>query len=194
MSHLVRIMREQMGEDLEKIAESEGSFLVKVACSMLKSGSEGGLSFPDNPILGALQTQMTENPPPESGQLSGMLMQILQADLQMAMHKVQAEGSLLPIRMERDRVELMADLIRAKLRASENMMEAQKLQKEMALEMGMAPNNVAVQSMGGGPPAIAGPGPQGPGPQGPGPQGPAPQGPPVPQGAPPGAPAGPPAA
>jgi hypothetical protein len=177
MSHLLRIMQDQEGEDLEKVAEGSDSILVKVACAMVKEGMDGsGLDFPENPVLVALTQQMAQNPEAGAGPYQDLLSQILQADLQNALQKIQMEGTLLPMKIEADRIRAMADTMRARLEGARHMKEMQKMQKEMALEMGMAPQNPAIQATAQMPKKVA---PQGPPPGPAGPPGPPAGGPPA---------------
>ncbi len=149
MGHMMRILADHKAQGLEKIAGDSESILTKVACSMLKEGMDGGgLSFPENPVLVAAAQQMAQNPEMGAGPYQDILSQILQADLQNVQAKIQMKGSMNPVRMEADRLRSMADLMRSKMDLMRYQKDMAKLQKEMAMEMGMAPENVAVQSMG----------------------------------------------
>ena len=156
MGHMLRIIAGQKSEELEKLAGSSESILTKVACSLLsKEGMDEGLTFPQNPVLLALAQQMAQNPEAGAGPYQDVLSQILQADLQNVMAKVQMEGSMNPVRAEGERLKAMADLMRARMDVVRYQKDMAKMQREMALEMGMAPENAAVQATAQMPKRIA---------------------------------------
>lgn len=189
MSHILRLMGEQEACRLEKVAGMTNSLLIKVATALMAKEADGGddsaLSFPGNPLLAGLKEKLvTTMSAAEMPAIKESLNKVLQLDLQNAASKAELNATMGPLRVEADRLQAMADIVRARIEGIQNMKELKELQETMAAEMGMQ-ENPAVQATGQMPTAVA---PQPPD-QGPDPEPKAPQGPPP--GPPPG-PTGPP--
>ena len=144
-----RITKENLIEDLGIEVEKKGSYLQKVAFRI-------GTSSPDG-LGDALQAAMfvAEKDPNRGQMLLDLLDQYAQQAIQTALEKIVTESSD-PSTMEADRIGRMADLLRARITLGREQMTLQRIQKEVASEMGLTGMNPAMAAAGQMPLPVAG--------------------------------------
>jgi hypothetical protein len=145
-----RIMKANLIDDLGEEVEKRGSYLQKVAFRI------GRTNAPDE-LGDALQAAMfvAEKDPNRGQMLLDLLDQYAQQSIQTALNKIVTESED-PTTMERDRIQRMADLLRARIMLGREQLELTRIQKEVAQEMGLTGMNPAMAATGQMPLPIAG--------------------------------------
>ena len=145
-----RIMKENLIEDLGVEVAKSGSYLHKVAFQIGSSNDSEGLG-------NALQAAMfvAEKDPNRGQALLDLLDQYAQQSIQTAIEKIVTESGD-PTSLETDRIERMADLLRARVTLGREPMILTKVQKDLAEKMGLSGMNPAMAASGQMPMPISG--------------------------------------